>query len=281
MPKSLNIVAFALVPMIVALGCETTKKVGTPLDRAREFYEDGDMDDAFALASEAAASTDAATAQRGQLVAGLSAMDMGRPDAESWLLKASNGPDRESAGTALASMATIQERSGRIEAAAQSMHRASMMLSGSEQSRARSEAQRLAKAVPSKSKPSSDAAQASSLGSRSGAQKASGTNKPEAPKKAAKADPANKSQAQVAKPSSEKWTLQAGAFESKKKADVLAAELEKETDARGLPVPEVVTVKVRGKTMYRVQVGIYDSRELAKAALQSWGRKGILLGTTD
>ena len=75
-------------------------------------------------------------------------MDMGRPDAESWLLKASNGPDRESAGTALASMATIQERSGRIEAAAQSMHRASMMLSGSEQARARSEAQRLAKAVP-------------------------------------------------------------------------------------------------------------------------------------
>jgi cell division septation protein DedD len=279
MPRCLNIVASALV--LVVLGCETAKKVGTPLDRAREFYEDGDMDDAFALASEAAASADAATAQRGQLVAGLSAMDMGRPDAESWLLKASNGPDRESAGTALASMATIQERSGRIEAAAQSMHRASMMLSGSEQARARSEAQRLAKAVPSKSKPSSDAAQASSLGSRSGAQKAAGTNKPETPKKAAKADPANKSQAQVAKPSSEKWTLQAGAFESKKKADVLAAELEKETDARGLPVPEVVTVMVRGKTMYRVQVGIYDTRERAKAALETWGRKGILLGTTD
>jgi len=279
MTRCLNIVAFALA--LVALGCETTKKVGTPLDRAREFYEDGDMDDAFALASEAAASADAATAQRGQLVAGLSAMDLGRPDAESWLLKASNGPDRESAGTALASMATLQERSGRIEAAAQSMHRASMMLTGSEQSRARSEAQRLAKAVPAKSKPSGDAAQAASLGSRSGAQKAAGTNKPEAPKQAAKPDPSNKSQAQVAKPSSEKWTLQAGAFESKKKADVLAAELEKETDARGLPVPEVVTVKVRGKTMFRVQVGIYDSRELAKAALQSWGRKGILLGTTD
>ena len=279
MPRCLNIAAFLLV--LVGLGCETTKKVGTPLDRSREYYEDGDMDDAFVLASEAASSSDAATAQRGQLVAGLSAMDMGRPDAESWLLKASNGPDRESAGTALASMATIQERSGRIEAAAQSMHRASMMLSGSEQARARSEAQRLAKAVPSKSKPSSDAAQASSLGSRSGAQKAAGTNKPEAPKKAAKADPANKSQAQVAKPSSERWTLQAGAFESKKKADVLAAELEKETDARGLPVPEVVTVMVRGKTMYRVQVGIYDTRELAKAALETWGRKGILLGTTD
>lgn len=279
MTRCLNIVAFALA--LVALGCETTKKVGTPLDRAREFYEDGDMDDAFALASEAAASADAATAQRGQLVAGLSAMDLGQPDAESWLLKASNGPDRESAGTALASMATLQERSGRIEAAAQSMHRASMMLIGSEQSRARSEAQRLAKAVPAKSKPSGDAAQAANLGSRSGAQKAAGTNKPEAPKQAAKPDPSNKSQAQVAKPSSEKWTLQAGAFESKKKADVLAAELEKETDSRGLPVPEVVTVKVRGKTMYRVQVGIYDSRELAKAALQSWGRKGILLGTTD
>ena len=158
MPRCLNIAAFLLV--LVGLGCETTKKVGTPLDRSREYYEDGDMDDAFVLASEAASSSDAATAQRGQLVAGLSAMDMGRPDAESWLLKASNGPDRESAGTALASMATIQERSGRIEAAAQSMHRASMMLSGSEQARARSEAQRLAKAVPSKSKPSSDAAQA-------------------------------------------------------------------------------------------------------------------------
>ncbi len=279
MPRCLNIVAFALV--LVVVGCETTKKVGTPLDRAREFYEDGDMDDAFSLASEAAASTDAATAQRGQLVAGLSAMDLGRPDAESWLMKASNGPDRESAGTALASMATIQERSGRIEAAAQSMHRASMMLTGSEQSRARNEAQRLAKAVPAKSKPTSDAAQASSLGSRSGAPKAAGTNKPEAPKKAAKADPASKAQAAMAKPSSEKWTLQAGAFESKKKADVLASELEKETDARGLPVPEVVIVKVRGKTMYRVQVGIYDTRELAKAALESWGRKGILLGTTD
>ncbi len=279
MTRCLNIVAFALA--LVAFGCETTKKVGTPLDRAREFYEDGDMNDAFDLASEAAASTDAATAQRGQLVAGLAAMDLGRPDAESWLLKASNGPDRESAGTALASMATIQERSGRIEAAAQSMHRASMMLTGSQQARARSEAQRLAKAVPAKSKPSSDAAQAASLGSRSGAQKAAGTNKPEAPKQAAKPDPSNKSQAQVAKPSSEKWTLQAGAFESKKKADVLAAELEKETDARGLPVPEVVTVKVRGKSMYRVQVGIYDTRELAKAALETWGRKGILLGTTD
>ena len=279
MTRCLNIVAFALA--LVAFGCETTKKVGTPLDRAREFYEDGDMNDAFDLASEAAASTDAATAQRGQLVAGLAAMDLGRPDAESWLLKASNGPDRESAGTALASMATIQERSGRIEAAAQSMHRASMMLTGSEQARARSEAQRLAKAVPAKSKPSSDAAQAASLGSRSGAQKAAGTNKPEAPKQAAKPDPSNKSQAQVAKPSSEKWTLQAGAFESKKKADVLAAELEKETDARGLPVPEVVTVMVRGKTMYRVQVGIYDTRERAKAALETWGRKGILLGTTD
>jgi hypothetical protein len=30
-----------------------------------------------------------------------------------------------------------------------------------------------------------------------------------------------------------------------------------------------------------VQVGVYDSRELAKAALETWGRKGILLGTTD
>lgn len=281
MPRSLNIVAFALVPMVVALGCETTKKVGTPLDRAREFYEDGDMDDAFALASEAAASTDAATMQRAQLVAGLSAMDLGRADAESWLLKASNGPDRESSGTALASLATIQERGGRLEAAAQSMHRASMMLTGSEQVRARSEAQRLAKAVPAKSKPSSDSAQASSVGSRSGAQKAAGTNKPAASKQAVKADPASKAQAPAAKRSSAQWTLQAGAFESKKKADVLAAELEKETDARGLPVPEVVTVKVRGKTMYRVQVGIYDSRELAKAALETWGRKGILLGTTD
>jgi len=206
---------------------------------------------------------------------------MGRPDAESWLLKASSGPDRESAGTALASMATIQERSGRIEAAAQSMHRASTMLTGSEQSRARNEAQRLAKAMPAKLPPSSDAAKAAGLGSRSGAPTVAGTNKPEAPKKVAKTDPANKAQAPLAKPTSEKWTLQAGAFESKKKADVLASELEKETDARGLPVPEVVTVKVRGKTMYRVQVGIYDTRDLAKAALESWGRKGILLGTTD
>jgi cell division septation protein DedD len=279
MPRCLNIVASALV--LVALGCETTRKVGTPLDRAREFYEDGDMDDAFGLASEAAASSDAATAQRGQLVAGLSAMDLGRPDAESWLLKASNGPDRESAGTALASMATIQERSGRIEAAAQSMHRASMMLSDSERVRARSEAQRLAKAIPSKSKPTIDSAQDAGLGARSGAQKSAGTNKPEAPKKAVKTDPASKAQAAAAKPSSGQWTLQAGAFESKQKADVLASELEKETDALGLPVPEVVTVKVRGKTMYRVQVGIYDTRERAKAALETWGRKGILLGTTD
>jgi cell division septation protein DedD len=279
MPKCLNIAASVLV--FVAMGCETTKRVGTPLDRAREYYEDGDMDDAFDLATEAAASSDATVAQRGQLVAGLSAMDMGRPDAESWLTRASNGPDRESAGTALASMATIQERSGRIEAAAQSMHRASMMLSGSEQARARSEAQRLAKAVPAKSKPSGDGAQASNLGAQSGGQKAAGTNKPAPPKKAAKADPTSKAQAPLAKPTSEKWTLQAGAFESKKKADVLASELEKETDARGLPVPEVVTVKVRGKTMYRVQVGIYDSRELAKAALDAWGRKGILLGTAD
>jgi cell division protein FtsN len=92
------------------------------------------------------------------------------------------------------------------------------------------------------------------------------------PKKAAKADPTSKAQAPLAKPTSEKWTLQAGAFESKKKADVLASELEKETDARGPPVPEVVTVKVRGKTMYRVQVGIYDSRELAKAALDAWAQ---------
>jgi hypothetical protein len=53
------------------------------------------MDDAFGLATEAAASSDATVAQRGQLVAGLSAMDMGRPDAESWLTEASNGPDRE------------------------------------------------------------------------------------------------------------------------------------------------------------------------------------------
>jgi len=279
MPRCLNIVASTLV--LVVLGCETTRKVGTPLDRAREFYEDGDMDDAFSLASEAAASTDAATAQRGQLVAGLSGMSMGRPDAESWLLKASSGPDRESAGTALASMATIQERSGRIEAAAQSMHRASTMLTGSEQSRARNEAQRLAKAMPAKLPPSSDAAKAAGLGSQSGAPTVAGTNKPEAPKKAAKTNPANKAQTPLARPTSEKWTLQAGAFESKKKADVLASELEKETDARGLPVPEVVTVKVRGKTMYRVQVGIYDTRDLAKAALESWGRKGILLGTTD
>jgi hypothetical protein len=71
MPRCLNIAAFLLV--LVGLGCETTKKVGTPLDRSREYYEDGDMDDAFVLASEAASSSDAATAQRGQLVAGLSA----------------------------------------------------------------------------------------------------------------------------------------------------------------------------------------------------------------
>jgi cell division septation protein DedD len=279
MPKCLNIAASVLV--FVAMGCETTRQVGTPLDRAREYYEDGDMDDAFTLATEAAASTDAATAQRGQLVAGLSAMDMGRPDAESWLLKASSGPDRESAGTALASMATIQERSGRIDAAAQSMHRASMMLSGSEQERAKREAQRLAKAVPSKVKPSTDAVTAAGLSSRSAGTKAAGTNKPKPPAPVAKPDPSDKAAGAVARPATQKWTLQAGAFESEKKAQVLASELEKETDARGLPVPEVVTVKVRGKTMYRVQVGIYDSRERAKAALEAWGRKGLLLGTTD
>ncbi|MBM4051357.1 MAG: hypothetical protein FJ270_01255 [Planctomycetes bacterium] len=279
MPRCLNMAALALV--LVSLGCESNREVGTPIDRAREYYEDGDMDDAFGLSTEAAASSDALTAQRGQLVAGLSAMDLNRPDAESWLLKASAGPDRECAGTALASMATIQERSGRIEVAAQSMHRASMMLSGSEQARARSEAQRLAKAIPPKSKPAPDAAQSANLDTRSGTAKQAGTNKPEVPKKAAKSDPASKASAPLAKPASQKWTLQAGAFESKKKADVLASELEKETDARGLPVPEVVSVKVRGKIMYRVQVGIYDSRELAKAALETWGRKGILLGTTD
>jgi cell division septation protein DedD len=279
MPKCLNIAASVLV--LVAMGCETTKRVGTPLDRAREYYEDGDMDDAFTLATEAAGSTDAATAQRGQLVAGLSAMDMGRPDAESWLLRASSGPDRESAGTALASMATIQERSGRIDAAAQSMHRASMMLSGSEQERAKREAQRLAKAVPSKVKPSTDAVTAAGLGSRSGGSPAAGTNKPKPPAPVAKPDPSDKAAGAAARPAAQQWTLQAGAFESEKKAKVLAAELEKETDARGLPVPEVVTVKVRGKTMYRVQVGIYDSRERAKAALEAWGRKGLLLGTTD
>lgn len=279
MPRYLNIAASALV--LMALGCETTSKVGTPLDRSRELYEDGDMDGAFELAVQAASSGDATTAQRGQLVAGLAAMDLGRPDAESWLLRASGGPDRESAGTALASMATIQERSGRIEAAAQSMHRASMMLTGSEQARARVEAQRLAKAVPPKTKPTPQSSQASSLGSRSGAGKPADGSKPAAPSKASKADPASKAAAAVAKPAAEKWTLQAGAFESKKKADILAAELEKETDARGLPVPEVITVKVRGKTMYRVQVGIYDSRDGAKAALDAWGRKGILLGTTD
>jgi len=279
MPRCLNIAAFML--LLVALGCETTKQVGTPLNRAREYYEDGDTDDAFDLAVQAAASSDGVTAQRGQLVAGMSAMDLQRPDAESWLLKASTGPDRECAGTALASMATIQERSGRIETAAQSMHRASMMLSGSEQARARAEAQRLADAVPPKPKPATAGAQASSVGPRSSAQKAAGTNKPDASPSASKPDPTSKDHASLARPSTDKWTLQAGAFESKKKADVLAAELEKETDARGLPVPEVVSVKVRGKTMYRVQVGIYDSRERAKAALESWGRKGILLGTTD
>lgn len=279
MTRCITIGLFAIA--ILASGCETTAKVGSPLDRAREQYEDGDTDDAFELAQQAAASTDARTAQRGQLVAGLSAMDLGRPDAESWLLRACAGPDPECAGTALASMATIQERSGRIEAAAQSMHRASMMLSGSEQERARVEAQRLAKAVPPKAKPSAQSGQPSSLGSRSGARKSADGSKPEAPSKASKADPAIKAAAAVAKAATAKWTLQAGAFESKKKADVLASELEKETDARGLPAPEVVTVTARGKTMYRVQVGIYDTRELAKAALEAWGRKGILLGTTD
>lgn len=286
--------AHALLAIAAFVGaCSSTPTTVSPLAQARELYEDGDMDDAFERAVDASSSSDLLTAQRAQLVAGLAAVELDRPDAESWLLRASSGPDAEASGTALASVATLQERRGKLDAAATSMHRASMLLSGSEQARAKSEAQRMAAAVRTANAARAQAAPERTASSGAGVPSAArapgavakgnaSSRKGAASKgSASKADPTDKAQAPLATPKGQRWTLQAGAFESAKKAEVLAAELEKETSAKGLPMPEVVTVTVRGKTMFRVQVGQYDSRALAKAALDAWGRKGLLLGTTD
>ncbi len=295
----------SLLCALLATACNTPRSstIRTPLEEARELYEDGDMEEAFDLAQGAADATSAVDAQHAALVAGLAAADLDRPDAESWLIRASTGPDRECAGTAYATHATLQERAGNIDAATRSMQRAVSFLQGPDRERATFELKRLlalrtAQPKPNRAERNKANEGSNGLGSKGGARMpgvnakpvASGTEQGKAAANAsagassATAKPrASSSKAASAVPSRtpHKWTLQAGAFESSEKAKTLALELEKDTNRLGLPVPEVVTVTIRGKTMHRVQVGVYDSAELAQAARVAWGRKGIVLGSAD
>lgn len=242
MPCS-NYCRILLLPilMLVLVGCESGQKTGNGLNQAVLDFEQQRYQQSREGATQAMRAGRGTERERAAYVAGLGAFELGKIDeAERRFMAAARSSDREVASNAKAMLGQIRLEQGRHTDAADLFDEAAWGLSGEDARQARQLA-------------------ASARRMTAGDQSRAGEFRIETAQT-------------VAAPESG-FALQVGAFHERDRANRAAENARQLLERNGIsPVKIVSTTDHRGRAMYLVRVGHFETRRAAAEARQRIGR---------
>lgn len=234
--------------LIVLVGCESGQKTNADLNRAVQDFERHQYEPSREQATAAMRSSRGVERERAAYVAGLSAFELGMIDeAERRFMTASRSSDSEIAANAKAMLGQIRLGQGRHDDALRYLDEASSGLRGEDARQARqlaSQARRIA-------------AGDRTVGSEFRIETAHTVAVPD-----------------------DGFALQVGAFHERQRASRAAEEARPLVERDGIgPVQIVPTTDQRGRALYLVRVGHFETRRAAAEARQRLGRLDYIVAT--
>ena len=262
----------SLTVLALLAGCEGSGGKAT-LDDSIAAYDRGDYSQSLELASKTATEASSSRDQEeAAYLAGMSAYRLGKwSEAERWLTQATQSGDAWVAGQAGVTLGSAQLKMGNAAAAARSFSRAADKLSGDDAKKARI-------ASANAYREAGDSRMADTEFKR--ANVPTTTVSAPAPEGAPpQARPSPKSAPSAASAQSGPYVLQAGAFRDESKARQRASDLRGKAVQSGFGEPRVLTKRGNdGATLFIVQIGSFNDRRAADAAVSRLGASGVVVG---
>ncbi|CAG0951316.1 hypothetical protein PHYC_00218 [Phycisphaerales bacterium] len=260
-PRLPLLIGFLVSTLSLLVACSSTPKGGSK-DDYMALFNQGQFAAAYETASGVAGSVRGSHRDRAALIAGLSAYRLGKAgDAHRWLLPLVDNPDPGIAGRANATLGSLAAAQGTHGSAAEYFMKAAGKLTGDDAARALMYAGDAKKAQGkteeatalyqrAREKVETDVQLRVAIGDRLAGHTPSGSH-------------------------SGVYTVQAGAFATRRTAETLAGSLKARGETR------IVTTRDRaGKTLYAVRVGFYGAKATADSVAKAIG-KGAFVTTTD
>lgn len=264
------LVAAGFASMLL-LGCESTSST-TRLEKARLDFEAHRYESAHRLALDALKNSTGTERHDAAYLVGLSAYQLGhKRSAETHFIIASGSESRRTSGSAKAMLGIIREKDGQTLEAARYFKSASRNLSGSDARQAAQHAAMAYEAMGDLDSAETWIAYAAGDGMPSSDDFSAGTESARNPKAQAPSD----------RDSSTEFSIQAGAFRERNRAQRIADDLASFAREKSIGSVRIIPQSdVRGRELFVVQIGQFTTRQEATRARADLGRLEFIVTTT-